>query len=56
MLTVFAKKAPPQTSDRILNVDPTRGAAKVGCGWNASAWNSWPKAGVEGSGRGSIKL
>ena len=37
----FRKKAPPQTSDRILNADPIRGAVNVGCGWNASAWNSW---------------
>ena len=38
----FRKKTPPQTSDQILNADPTKGSAKVGCGWNASAWNSWP--------------
>ena len=37
----FRKKTPPQTSDWILNADPTRGAAKVECGWNVSAWNSW---------------
>ena len=33
----FCKKTPPQTSYQILIKDLTRGAAKVGCGWNASA-------------------
>ena len=28
----FRKKTPPQTSDQILNADPTKGSAKVGCG------------------------
>ena len=44
------KKALPQTSDWILNADPTRGAVNVGCEVNASAWNSWTQAGVQGSG------
>ena len=35
----FCKRAPPQTSDWILNADPIRGAVNVGCGWNVSAWN-----------------
>ena len=42
----LCKRAPPHTSNRILNADPTRGAVNVGCGWNVSAWNSWPQAGV----------
>ena len=43
----FRKKSPPQTSDWIYNADTTKGATKVGCGWNASAWNLCPWAGVE---------
>ena len=49
-LTDSTKQAPPQTSGGILNVDPTSGAVNVGCGWNENAWNSWPQAGVQGSG------
>ena len=52
----FHKRAPSQTSDRILNADPTRGVANVGCGWNVSAWNSWLQAGVQGSGWDSFKI
>ena len=37
----FRKKPPPQTSDRILYADPTRGVVNVECGWNVSAWNLW---------------
>ena len=46
----FLKKAPPQSSNWTLNADPTRGAVNVGCGWNASARNSSPQAGIQGSG------
>ena len=47
----FRKKAPPQTSDQILNADLTRAVVNVGC-----VWDSWPQAGVQGSGWDSIKL
>ena len=46
----FCKRAPPQTSNWILNVDLTRGVVNVGCGWNASAWNLWSQTGVQGNG------
>ena len=52
----FCKRAPPQTSDQILNADSTRGVVNVGCGWNVSAWNSWLQPGVQGSGWEFIKL
>ena len=50
------KKAPPQTSDRILIADLNKGAVNVGFWWNASTWDSWPQGGKQGSGWGSIKL
>ena len=46
----FHKKAPPQTSNRTLNADPTRGAVNVGGGCNASTRNSSPQTGIQGSG------
>ena len=52
----FRKKAPPQTSDRTPNTDPTGGGVNVGCVWTAGAWNSLSQAGVQESGWGSIKL
>ena len=36
----FRRKAPPQTSNRIPNRDPTRRDVNLGYGWTASAWNS----------------
>ena len=52
----FCKGAPPQAPDRILNADTTRGVINVKYGWNVSAWNLRPQAGVQGSGWDSIKL
>ena len=58
-LTVSAKKASLQTSDLIPNADLTKRYCKFegvgvwgGGGWNESAWNWWPQAGAQGSGRG----
>ena len=47
----FRKRAPPDTSDRILNADPTRGVVNVGCGWDVSAWNRGRWLVYRGSGR-----
>ena len=65
----FRKKASSQTSDLIPNADPTKrcckfervcvsggGGVDVGQGRTANAWNWRPQAGVQGSGRGWIKL
>ena len=45
------KRAPPDTSGRILNADPTRGVVNVGYGWDVSAWNLGRWLVYMGSGR-----
>ena len=43
----FCKRAPPHTSNWVLNLDPTRGVLNVGCGWKLITWNLWPQASVQ---------